>query len=415
MKKISAWIFAKLYAKKLREREKLLFRKKIETDALKSNCILEIENEIEPLWLAVKRDEYKLGVKTIQNIRARIHRNDTGNKETVSPNPVYSENMIAELKSKFWLYRIVIIFFCLAESFLYSLTASLFVPGGGLWMQLPIAIFFAVVIMLVLDKAFEKHFEYRDTMALHSKKEVNDAELLKYKDMRNIGYIVITLCFAAIIFAGLSRIFFLEYIPAKGLSPERISSVTRASKMASIFSLLITLITALFLAMLKREQAKIGIRFRVYQSWHKALVQNNIYTQTLINNANKLKLEVEKIVQKYWQLTIDLLRIYRMDTECDEKYEPLNKEYIQLIGRPEFLLTDPLYRRFAPIQCAHEELFIYGVMSAKEIKEKLAYVLEILKVPKEHITEHLTVFPKQKDETVHTIILPATNGKLKEN
>src|SRR4051812_17642041 len=107
VKKIYNWLFHNWYVKQLKEIQDLPYKMKIETDSLKSNCILETQNDIEPLWLSIKNETYKLGIKTVQNNRSRIHRDDFG-KQTVHPNPVFSENQIAELKCKFWLYRIVI-------------------------------------------------------------------------------------------------------------------------------------------------------------------------------------------------------------------------------------------------------------------------------------------------------------------
>ena len=415
MNKITNWLFHWWYVKKLQEQQSSPFKMKLETDSLKSNCILEVENEIGMPWLALKSLAYKLGIKTVFNNRIRIHRDDFG-KQSVVANPVFTQNQIAELKSKFWFYRTILISFCIAESFLYSLTASLFVPGGGLLLQIPVAIFLAILVMLGLDYAFDKHFIYRDVIERHSKKELSEIELVKYKDVRNIGYTIIVLSFTAIIFSGLARIYYLEYIPSKGLPPERLISVVQASKMASVFTLAVTLIAALYMAMLKRDQAKIGIRFRMFKTWHAAHVQRNSYTQDLIKHANKIVLTTESVIEKHWQLVIDLKRVYKMGTEYDERFESLNTEYVLLKVQPGFTLTDCLYRTFAPIQCAYEELFKYGVMNAKEIKDKLTFASEILTVPEDHLEEHLAAIPKLKTEEVEeTFIIPATNGKLKNH
>ena len=414
MKNLSNWVLSWLHKKELQEQPDYPYIVKLETDDLKTRCILEIVNEIEPLWLDVKNGEYKLGIKTIQNNRARIERNDNSNTEKVARNPVFSEDQIAVLKSKFWLQRFVIIAFCIAESFLYTLIASLFVPGGGLYLQIPVAIFLAVLIMLALDYAMEKHFTYRDMVAHHNGKENGGAELKKHKDLKTIGHVIIALCIAAIAFAGLSRVFFMEYIPLKGLTPERIKSVTNASKMASIFTMLVTFIAAIFMAMIKRDQSKIGIRFRVYQSWHKAHVQRNIYTQLLIKNANKIVFVVEAAIKTYWQLVNDLKRALHKNTECDAKYQAADTEFTALIAKPDFQLNDHLYRRFECIQCMYGEIFEFGILNSKELKPKLAYILEILKVPEEHLAEHLASIANHKVEPTHTIILPATNGQLKK-
>ena len=54
-------------------------------------------------------------------------------------------------------------------------------------------------------------------------------------------------------------------------------------------------------------------------------------------------------------------------------------------------------------------------MNAKEIKDKAAFATDILKVPEEHVADHLAAIPDHKEETTQTFILPATNGKAKEH
>lgn len=416
MNKITSWILNLFHKKELQEQEDCPFIVKNETDALKSSCVLDIEHEVEEPWLSIKSIEHRLGIKTVQNNSARLNRSGYGT-ETVSPNPVFTLEQIAKLKSKFWLHRVVIISFCIAESFLYCLTAALFVPGGGLALQIPVAIFLALVIMLALDYAFEQHLTYREVMERHSKKEINDSELRKYQDMRYIGYLIMAIAAAAIIFAGFARVLFLEGTPPKNLSPEKALSVARAGKMASIFTMLITILTALFMAMIKRDQTKLGIRYRVFKSWENAHVKRNDYTQTLINDAEKIKTSIEKSLRKYWLLVIDSKRALKMKTEHDTKNQSLDDEYMKLIAQPDFVLNDYIYRKFSFIQAAHEELFFYGVLNAAAIKEKLKYVTEILSVPKEHLAEHLAAIPKHKepdDILLPKNVIPATNGKVKE-
>jgi hypothetical protein len=267
--------------------------------------------------------------------------------------------------------------------------------------------------MFSLNYGFEKHFLYREVLERHNKKEIADFELKKYRDMRAWGYILMVLSFAAILFSGLARIFFLEHIPANGLSPEKLKSVQRASSMASLFTLFVTVITAIFLALIKQEQAKTAVKFRIFRYWHKAHVSRNKYTQSLIRNANKLRLIVEQRVEKYWQLVIDLKRIFNIENEYDEKYEQLHQKYVALKAQPGFILTDDIYTKFAPLQCAYEELFKYGVMNSKEVKEKLAFAASILKVPDDHLVEHLRMTQKPIPDLEPLQPMPELNGKQK--
>jgi hypothetical protein len=416
MKNITNWLFHLFYVKRLKEVQSLSFKMKLETDTLKSNAIVEIDNEVEQHWLSINGLLYKLGIKSIQNLRARLHRDDFG-KQALSHNPVFSANQIAAIKIAYWVCLTLIVFLSGAESFLYKLTASLFVAGAGEVVHYIISILFAVGLMWGLGFGFDQHFKYREVMERHEKEELTDIQLHKYRDMRYIGYFLFAICFGAIVFSGFARIFYLEYIPARGMSPERVASVTKASKMASIFSLLFTLLISFVTVTLKMKLAKASIQYQVYKEWHAAHVSRNDYTQRLYEDAKKLTLEVGKIIQKYWQLVADLKRVFKMKNEYDEMYATLNQEYIQLKAKPGFVVTTDIYSKFSPIQCAHEELFEFGIRNSKEIKDKLEFAEEILKVPKEHLEEHLmaNLDHKKEPKDPQTIKIPATNGKAKEH
>ena len=100
-----------------------------------------------------------------------------------------------------------------------------------------------------------------------------------------------------------------------------------------------------------------------------------------------------------------------MTQEYDEKYEQLNQEYVEIKSKPGFTLNDHLYRKFCPLQSAHEELFRYGIYNAVEVKEKISFAITILKIPDEYLTEQINaIFRQSKQQLTH---LPNTslNGR----
>jgi hypothetical protein len=389
------------------------FKMKNEVDSLKSNCILETEQAVEPHWLNIKNLLYKLGIKSVQNNRIRIDR-DEFNKQTIQPNPVFSENQIAWITSKYRELLRATAALVTAESSLYYLTSALFVPDGLLFMKILVAIFLAFLILHALNYGQEKHFLYREAVERHSRKELNDFQLRRYRDKRNIGYILILLSFAAIILSGLARIFFLEHVPTTGLDPAKAESVRKASKAASIFTMLITIIAAIYLGAIKQELRKYKVKYRVFKSWHRAHTKRNECAQELIKSASLILLMTEQCIEKYWQLVIDLKRVYKMDTEYDPKFEELHQEYMGIKSKPGFILGDHLYRRFSPVQSGHEELFRFGILNAKEIKDKLIFINEILKMQENYIVEHLSAITGEPGGKENSQPVPEMNGKPKE-
>lgn len=386
---LNGWKLQNHYIKKLLAQKDSPFKMKNECDSLKSACLTEIQDEITPFWLSIKKISYKLGIKNIENNSARLFRDEFG-KVTKLPNPVFSSNELHSIRSKSILLVIIVISFTVAESFLYFLTASLFVPGAPDYMKILVAIFLAVLLMLALNYAFHQHFHFRLVVEKYQKKEITENEIKKFKDARNIGYFIIILCFVAILFAGFSRVFFLENVPTNGLSEAKAKSITRASKMASIFTMIITIIAAIFMAVIKQDQSIYSVKYKVYKDWKKANIKRNIYTQTLISNANSLLILIEKHAEKYWELVIDLKRVYHMETEYDSKYEELYKEFVELKASKNFILNEHVYRKFTVLQCSDELLFKYGIFNDETINAKVNFCLEILKIPEIHIQDHLS-------------------------
>lgn len=405
-----SWLLRLWYVSKLRQQLNSTFKMKNEVDAIHSNSISEIQNRIEPLWLSVKKLVYKLGIKIVQNNRVRLQKNEI-EKISISPNPVFSQNQISKITRKFWINLFIIVLFVVSESFLYYLTASLFVAGGSMIMKISVAIFLALLIMFCLDFGLTQHFLYRKMNSNHVKKEVEDYDLKKQNDLRILGYILILISITAIIFAGICRIYFLENIAPNGLSPEKIKSVKEASKWASWLTLVVTILTAVLLALIKREQSHIAEQYGVLQYWNKTVKRRNEYSQALIKEANKILLLVEQSIEKHWQLVIEIKRIFKMTEEFDERYTSLNQEYLEIKARPGFTMTEFIYRKFSVLQGAHEELFRFGIYQAAEVKDKIVYAQLSLKGVDEYLTEHINAINSQSIKTEELTPTASSNGK----
>lgn len=382
------WLLRAWYRYRLKEQQSSPFKIKSEMDLLKSNTILDILNQIMPIWLSVKALNYKLGIKEIQNNRASTQRDEFGKQKTFDI-PLFSQNQIADITTKYIMYYVATIGFVIAESALYFLTASLFVPGAPTYVKIGVAIFLATLIMLALSYGFEKHYLYQHAAERQNTKDISSFELKRIQGIRNWGYALIVLSFAAILFSSFARIFFFEYIPMQGLDPQKMHSIEQASRMASVFTLLITIIAAIAIALIKQEQAKIGVQFRVFKYWRNAHMRRNTYMQKLIKEGNKILLTIEQIVDKHWQLAIDVKKTFKMETEYDPKYEKLHAEYEVLRSTQSFYLTEQIYIKYSVLQGAYEELFKYGILHSKEIGEKIVFVTTILKIPEAHVAEHL--------------------------
>ncbi len=405
-----SFLFRWWYVLKLRQQLSSSFKMKNESDFIRSSCIAEIQHTIEPLWLSLKKLVYQLEIKTVQNNRSRLNRNEFG-QYAVLPNPLFTQNQIARIVWKYWIGAFVIVLFITSESFLYYLVSSLFIPGGSEFMKISVAVFLALLIMFALDYGFRQHFKYKDMLVNKNKAEINEYEIKKQNDLRMLGYTLIALSMAAIISCGLARIFFLENIPPNGMPPEKLAAIKKASKWASILTMIVTIVTGLLLAAIKKEQGKISEQYHVYKYWKTAIRRRNDYTKMIINDANKLILRAEQLIEKHWQLVIEIKRIFKMLQEYDEKYEQLNQEYLEAKSRQGFTLNDHLYRKYAPLQGAYEELFRFGVYSAKEIREKIAYACNIQNIIDRYVEEQVNAIHHQLENKENKMPIPSLNGK----
>lgn len=403
-----SWIFRPWYVFRLRQQLSSPFKMKNEVEAIRANCILQIEQAVEPLLLSLKKLAFQIGIKEIQNNRSRLERRKF-QKPLISPNPLFSQREITNIIRKFWIGIVILIVFTASEGALYLLTASLFVPGGSEILKLSVAVFLALLSLFCLDYGFEQHFKYREIKSLLSRSGEYAHELRMQNDKRILGYILIGLALMAILFAGLARIYYLENVDVSGLSEGKMQSVRRASKWASWLTLIVTLASAILLAVIKREQSKTAEQYQVYRYWNRAQKRRNQQLKTLINDANKILLRSETIFEKSFQLVIDLKRVFRMEQEFDAKYEQLNQEYLDMKARPGFTLSEHVYRRFSPIQGAHEELFKYGITTSPEIKPKLAFALELQRMAEEYLEEHKNGIYQQGANTEDPN--PSMNGK----
>lgn len=385
---ISNWIYHYTWVSSLKKRRDCPFINKIEADAIKSNCVLEIHNSTSEPWLSLKGLRERLGTKTLQNIRARTVR-DAFKTCIYLPDPVYSNTELAKIRSKFWMYLFYILCLTAGEAFLYKLVVVLFMPDTSAAAQYGASIVIALVVMLCLSFGIGKHFKWREAVDRRAKGEISENHLKSFIDWRIMGYVIFVVTLMSVLIIGIVRIHMLEHIDGRGLTPEKLQSVTKGSRWGSYFTFFFTTAMSVVMAILKLQFNKYLRLYMTSQGWHRALIKRNRYTQTLLKNCELIILIVEQKLNKYLQLIIDLKRTLGHQHEHDEKDAALNGEYVQLRAQSGFVLTEAVYLKYNAIQCAHPELFEFGVIQERSIREKLAFARIVQEVVREHLAEHM--------------------------
>lgn len=413
MNKITTWIFHFSWVRILNRIKGLPYKAKMETEAIISRCTYEILGDVKSHWRKIRKLPYELDIKAIQNFCARWERKDHEHS-ILRSDPVFTTNEVAKLKLRFFYFAILVLIFPIAESFLFYLTASLFVPGANDGIKVGVSVFLALLILFGCGYGLDKHFKYQDACELYAKEKISKFQFRKYKHRLILGYVCLAFSILTILFSGLSRIFFLENIPNNDLPPEKRESIHKASSVASFVTFCVTVVTGILLAAVKQEQGKHNVNFLVYRSWNNANIRRNRLAKELIQNATEILTAVDVCIEKNWQLEIDLKRILLMDTEYDPLFESQYKIYMAEKAKPGFVINEDMYLKVQEIQGVYRDLFEYAVLRQPVIKEKVEFAKTIEKLPKAAIAAYLLSISSEADKT-YSKPYALQNGKADNN
>lgn len=407
--KINNWILHSWWMFRLRKVQRLAYRMKMETEALVSSCVLDIQNDIVKQWMEIKHLPFKLDVEKGEMQSARINRDEFG-AQTTLPNPVYTLNEISRIKRNYRFFQFIIYFFPIAESALNLLFAPLFVPGQHIVVQAVFAIFLTLCMILAFDFGLKMHTQYREAKDKKGSGDVTDEQFKLYKEWRVMGIGVLYANFVSLLLLGVARIFFVHSPDVRGLDAQKSHDIGIASFLTALGALLLSFIVVIVVGALKQRFAKTAVQFDVYRKWNTAYRQRTKQAQRIIDNANALLLAVDYKTEKYFQLNVDLKRTFLGDTEHDEKYTAVAEEYVQYKRQTNYSLNDEVYRKFNTVQCAFPELFRYAVLNHEAIKEKVDHARFIQKLPKEQLEEYLASFPIEKEKVSEHILFFKNNN-----
>src|SRR5688500_13169028 len=211
------------------------YRMKFQTACIISSCTAVINRVGQPLFEELRKQVFRNGIKKVQNIRSRLHR-DIHQLPLFQPNPLFSQNQVVEIGVKFILYWLLLLFFISAEAFLFNIVATLFVPGSSKAVKIFVALFLSVALMASLSAGYKMLHESKRALAIKNARENEATQLGHYTAKQFWAYGVIVLCYVMCVLSGMVRIFFLEYIPAHGLSPDKLASIKRASLVGGLFT-----------------------------------------------------------------------------------------------------------------------------------------------------------------------------------
>jgi ribosomal protein S20 len=281
--------------------------------------------------------------------------------------PIFSENEGAKFTQNKNLYKGVLLLMIIFETALYSLMANLFLNRQTLKQYAGIeyifGLGFALIFVMVLHFGFKNLWEFLEAKNIIEVKELDKKRLNPFYTKLFIGIALISFFVVTNISTG--------FIRATILEPSSTSSSSFLDKIHGpllFFSIAITFIVALVMALLEKDISEKSEKYKVYKNWKRQNKELKIYN-TQVKNMLKDCLEVRASqVEKYWGVLKDLQRVFRI--EVDEDKQPLYNELNDKISKNEIdlkNLNDEIYQRYMEIAITRYELFAYGVNIDKDI------------------------------------------------
>ncbi len=367
------WYFKWWRVRQLKKQSHIPHKLKLNTQRLKSECVYEIKERYKPIMDTFAMLNRKLVVKGIKEDIIKADRDEHG-IEKEKKDILFTQGEIEKMKSLRRFYWFIVLLFVMAESGLYYLTAQVFLPGGAEYAKLILALFLGLVVMVVLNFSFEKHFEYREIVANKEKLNISDEELKNKRDIRILGYILGFLSFAIMLTAGLVRIYFLEQMDLTGYTAQEVANLQKVGTWASYLTLAVTFALAIFLALLKKQQMANSYAYKRYKKWNETIKKANEYTQDRIKAKQDLENIYKPLIDKYWQLVKELERIWGI--EYDEQDKDLFEDLKKLRRSGTLEINNNAYQRFGEVLYADYDLFKFGIERDAGIKDILAPVNE---------------------------------------
>jgi len=350
-----SWVFKWWRVRQLKKQTSIAHKMKLNTQRLKAECVLEI------------KETYKNLIQFFESVSRKI---DIKNKKLGMIDETFTQKEIEHLKSKNRFFWFIVILFVLAETGLYYLTAQVFVPIENETMKIILALFLGLVVMIILNWAVSKHFEYRNKISQKEKLNLTDGDIKNARDVKIVGYFLILVCLFIILAAALVRIFYLEQMDLSGYNEIEIENLKKVGAWASYLTLGVTFALGIFLSFLKGEQIENTVRFKEWKKWRGTLIKLNKVMQNKIKTEEEIKNLYKSTIEKYWQLVKELERIWKI--EFDEQDKDSFMQYKALKKAGSFKVDENLYIRFDDLLYADYELFKFGCEKDSNVNELIS-------------------------------------------
>jgi len=370
---IKSWIYKSRYGK-------LPFKMRNFTESYQEDCRESIKEEFQAITAKLPNIWTRINIK---DAKQKMHDNfvDILGRSNPVKQPIFSENEVARFKQNFWAYVGVLLLMVFFESVLYSMMASLFIKKQTLkdlaGIEFIFGFAFAVIFVAALHFAFKSLWEFLEAKYLIEKDKLNKVELKPFYSKLILAIIILLVFIVTNVYTG--------FIRATIIEPSSTSSSSFIDKIHGpllVFSIAITFVVALVMALLEKEITEKGEKFKVFKNWKRQQKQRKVYNSQVKDMLKKSLEGKDILIEQYWGVLKDLQRVFEIEVDADkqELYDELNDK----ISKNEIdlqKLDEKIYQHYLPVAATRHELFEYGVESDQgitkiisDLKEKVSII-----------------------------------------
>lgn len=400
---IKSWIYKSRYGN-------LPFKMRNFTESYQEDCRESVKEEFKGITAKLPAIWTRLNLK---DAKQKMHNNyvDVLGRSTPMKQPIFTANEVAKFESNRRVYFVVLLIMLAFETFLYSMIKKILIPKDMLdlypGIEFAVGFFFALIFVAILHFAFKFMWEYFEAKYIVAKQNLDKNELKPFHRNFIFSLIMISIFVVANIATGYLRATFLE--------PH--SSSTNPNAEAThiaflLFSILITFGVAFVMALLEKEIAEKGEKFKVFKNWKRQQKERKKYNSQVKDMLKKCLERKDILIEEYWGVLKDLQRVFEIEVDADrqELYDELNKK-IKSNEVDLYKLDEKVYQHYLPVAATRHELFEYGVDNDKGISDTISDLKAKVAIIEEF--EKKNVAPDKGDDKAAPIIveeIPATEN-----
>lgn len=357
---IKSWIYKARYGKQP-------FKMRNFTESYQEESREVIKEEFQKITAKLPNIWTRLELK---KAKEKMHANfvDILGRSNPVKQPIFTENEVAKFKQNSFLYKGVLCLMVFFESILYSMMATLFIKKQTLKdmprIDIVFGFAFAIIFVAALHFAFKSLWEFFEAKYLVERDNLPKVEVKPFIKNLVIAILIITVFVVTNTYTGFIRATIFEGSGASSTSV----IMQKLHGPLLVFSIAITFIVALVMALLEKEIAEKSEKYKAFENWKRQQKERKKYNTNVKDMLKKCLDKKSIIIEEYWGVMKDLQRVFEVEVDADKQalYDELNQKIAS--GEVDLQkLDERTYQHYLPVAITRHELFEYGIETDKEI------------------------------------------------